>query len=199
MYRTHTCGELKASDEGKRVTLSGWVDRIRDLGGVKFVILRDRYGKTQIVLNPDSPVYEKVSEISREDVIQIEGTVRKRPNEAVTNDLTGEIEVVVERLEILSKSQLPPFYPGDDVSEEVRLKYRYLDLRSARMMNNLIVRHKMTFAARSYLADRGFLEIETPYLTKSTPEGARDFLVPSRLKKGNFYALPQSPQLLNNC
>jgi len=196
MYRTHTCGELKASDEGKQVTLSGWVDRIRDLGGVKFVILRDRYGKTQIVVNPNSPVYDKVNEISREDVIQIEGTVRKRPNEAVTNEATGEIEVVVERLEILSKSQLPPFYPGDDVSEEVRLKYRYLDLRSARMTNNLIVRHKMTFAARSYLADKGFLEIETPYLTKSTPEGARDFLVPSRLKKGNFYALPQSPQLL---
>lgn len=196
MYRTHTCGELKASGEGRQVTLSGWVDRIRDLGGVKFVILRDRYGKTQIVVNPDSPVYDKVNEISREDVIQIEGTVRRRPNEAVTNEPTGEIEVVVERLEILSKSQLPPFYPGDDVSEEVRLKYRYLDLRSARMMNNLIVRHKMTFAARSYLADKGFLEIETPYLTKSTPEGARDFLVPSRLKKGNFYALPQSPQLL---
>ncbi|MEN6590264.1 MAG: aspartate--tRNA ligase [Fervidobacterium sp.] len=196
MYRTHTCGELKATDEGKRVTLSGWVDRIRDLGGVKFVILRDRYGKTQIVANPNSPVYDKVNEISREDVIQIEGTVRKRPNEAVTNEATGEIEVVVEHLEILSKSQLPPFYPGDDVSEEVRLKYRYLDLRSARMTNNLIVRHKMTFAARSYLADKGFLEIETPYLTKSTPEGARDFLVPSRLKKGNFYALPQSPQLL---
>lgn len=195
MYRTCTCGELRTSDEGKVVVLSGWVDRIRDLGGVKFIVLRDRYGKTQVVVNPDSPVYSMVNEISREDVIQIEGTVRKRPQEAVTPEPTGEIEVVANNLKILSKSALPPFYPGDDVSEEMRLKYRYLDIRNQKMMNNLIIRHKLALSTREYLSNQGFLEIETPYLTKSTPEGARDFLVPSRLKKGNFYALPQSPQL----
>lgn len=196
MYRTHTCGELRASDEGKRVVLAGWIERIRDLGGVKFIVLRDRYGRTQIVVNPDSPAYETVAQLSREDVINIEGVVRKRPPEAVTSDLTGEIEVLAEKLNILSKSDLPPFYPGDDVSEEMRLKYRYLDLRTQRMTNNIITRHKLAFAARRYLSENNFLEIETPYLTKSTPEGARDFLVPSRLKKGNFYALPQSPQLM---
>ncbi|MGC8901759.1 MAG: aspartate--tRNA ligase [Fervidobacterium sp.] len=195
MYRTHTCGELKATDEGKVVTLAGWVDRIRDLGGVKFIVLRDRYGKTQIVVNPDSPVYQSVNEISREDVIQIVGAVRKRPPEAVTPEPTGEIEVLASELKLLSKSALPPFYPGDDVSEEMRLKYRYLDIRNPKLMNNLIVRHKLAYATREYLSSKGFLEIETPYLTKSTPEGARDFLVPSRLKKGTFYALPQSPQL----
>lgn len=196
MYRTHTCGELRASDDGKKVTLAGWIDRIRDLGGVKFLVLRDRYGKTQLVYNPDASSEDVVSTLSREDVIQVTGTVRRRPPEAVTNEPTGEIEVFVEELKILSKSALPPFYPGDEVSEELRLKYRYLDLRSPRMLNNLLVRHKMTLAAREYLNSNNFVEIETPYLTKSTPEGARDFLVPSRLKKGNFYALPQSPQLL---
>ncbi|MEN3042794.1 MAG: aspartate--tRNA ligase [Fervidobacterium sp.] len=195
MYRTHTCGELRASEEGKNVVLSGWVDRIRDLGGVKFIVLRDRYGKTQVVVNPDSPVYSVVDEISREDVVQIEGVVRKRPKEAVTSEVTGEIEVLAHSLKILSKSSLPPFYPGDDVSEEVRLRYRYLDIRNQKMLNNLIIRHKLALKTREYLSSQGFLEIETPYLTKSTPEGARDFLVPSRLKKGNFYALPQSPQL----
>ncbi len=195
MYRTHTCGELRGTDEGKKVTLAGWVERIRDLGGVKFIVLRDRYGKTQVVFNPDSPVYPIVNNISREDVIQVEGIVRKRPMEAITSEPTGEIEIVASELKILSKSELPPFYPGDDVSEEVRLKYRYLDIRNPKMMNNLILRHKLAFATREYLSNNNFLEVETPYLTKSTPEGARDFLVPSRLKKGNFYALPQSPQL----
>jgi len=196
MYRTHTCGELRASDDGKKVTLAGWIDRIRDLGGVKFLVLRDRYGKTQLVYNPAASSEDVVSTLSREDVIQVTGTVRRRPPEAITNEPTGEIEVFVEELKVLSKSALPPFYPGDEVSEELRLKYRYLDLRSPRMLNNLLVRHKMTLAAREYLNSNNFVEIETPYLTKSTPEGARDFLVPSRLKKGNFYALPQSPQLL---
>ncbi|ODN31389.1 aspartate--tRNA ligase [Fervidobacterium thailandense] len=196
MYRTHTCGELRVSDDGKRVTLAGWIDRIRDLGGVKFLVLRDRYGKTQLVVNPAVFPQEVISELSREDVVQVTGTVRKRPPEAVTSEPTGEIEVFVEELKILSKSALPPFYPGDDVSEELRLRYRYIDLRSPRMLNNLLVRHKMALAAREYLNSKNFVEIETPYLTKSTPEGARDFLVPSRLKKGNFYALPQSPQLL---
>lgn len=195
MYRTHTCGELRLTDCGKTVTLSGWIDRIRDLGGVKFIVLRDRYGKTQVVVNPDSPVYSLINELSREDVVQVTGNVRERPSEAVTSDLTGEIEVLASDLKILSKSELPPFYPGDDVSEETRLKYRYLDLRSSKMLNNLIIRHTLASKTREYLSNLGFLEIETPYLTKSTPEGARDFLVPSRLKKGNFYALPQSPQL----
>jgi aspartyl-tRNA synthetase len=195
MYRTHNCGELRLKDEGKQVKLAGWVDRIRDLGGVKFIVLRDRYGKTQVVVNPDSPVYSIVNTISREDVINVEGIVRARPNEAVTSEPTGEIEILAEKIEILSKSELPPFYPGDEVSEEMRLKYRYLDLRNPKMANNLIVRHKMAFHAREFLTSKDFLEIETPYLTKSTPEGARDFLVPSRLKKGTFYALPQSPQL----
>ncbi|WP_448375554.1 aspartate--tRNA ligase [Fervidobacterium sp.] len=195
MYRTHTCGELRLANEGKKVILAGWVDRIRDLGGVKFIVLRDRYGKTQIVVNPDSPVYSIVNSISREDVINVEGVVRARPKEAVTSEETGEIEVLAEKIQLLSKSDLPPFYPGDEVSEEMRLKYRYIDLRNPKMAHNLIVRHKMAFHAREYLTKEGFLEIETPYLTKSTPEGARDFLVPSRLKKGNFYALPQSPQL----
>ncbi|MFN3691807.1 MAG: aspartate--tRNA ligase [Fervidobacterium sp.] len=195
MYRTHTCGELRVEDCGKIVTLSGWVDRIRDLGGVKFIVLRDRYGKTQVVVNPDSPVYNLVNNISREDVIQIVGEVRKRPEEAVTSEPTGSIEVVAKNLNILSKSELPPFYPDDDVSEEMRLKYRYIDIRSSKMTNNLIIRHTLANKTREYLSNLGFVEIETPYLTKSTPEGARDFLVPSRIKKGNFYALPQSPQL----
>lgn len=195
MYRTHTCGELRVEDCGKIVTLSGWVDRIRDLGGVRFIVLRDRYGKTQIVVNPDSPVYNLVNNISREDVIQIVGEVRKRPEEAVTSEPTGSIEVVAKDLNILSKSELPPFYPDDDVSEEIRLKYRYIDIRSSKMTNNLIIRHTLANKTREYLSNLGFVEIETPYLTKSTPEGARDFLVPSRIKKGNFYALPQSPQL----
>ncbi|WP_448378363.1 aspartate--tRNA ligase [Fervidobacterium sp.] len=195
MYRTHNCGELRLEDEGKQVKLAGWVDRVRDLGGVKFIVLRDRYGKTQVVVNPDSPVYSIVNTISREDVINVEGIVRARPKEAMTSEPTGEIEILAEKIEILSKSELPPFYPGDEVSEEMRLKYRYLDLRNPKMANNLIVRHKMAFHAREFLTSKDFLEIETPYLTKSTPEGARDFLVPSRLKKGTFYALPQSPQL----
>lgn len=195
MYRTHTCGELRGKDEGKRVTLAGWVDRIRDLGGVKFLVLRDRYGKTQCVVNPSSPAYGKVSEISREYVVKVEGTVVRRPTDTVTDEPTGEVEVAVDNIEVLSKSALPPFYPGENVSEELRLRYRYIDLRSPRMTHHIVVRHKMALAARKFLAENGFLEIETPFLTKSTPEGARDFLVPSRLKRGSFYALPQSPQL----
>lgn len=195
LYRTHTCGELDIKDVGKKVVLSGWVDRIRDLGGIKFIILRDRYGVTQVVVNPESPAYEISQQIGREWVIQIEGTVSERPESTKTETQTGEIEVIVEKITVLSKAELPPFYPGDKVSEDLRLKYRYLDLRDKNMNKNLIIRHKMAQAAREFLNKHGFLEIETPYLTKSTPEGARDFLVPSRLQKGKFYALPQSPQL----
>lgn len=195
LYRTHTCGELRKKDTNKVVTLAGWVDRIRDLGGIKFIILRDRYGITQVVVNPDSPAYAVAQEIGREYVIQVVGEVKERPDETKTNFSTGEIEVYASSIKILSETKLPPFYPGDNVSEELRLKYRYIDLRSEKMKNNLILRHKMAQAAREFLNNNGFIEIETPYLTKSTPEGARDFLVPSRMQKGKFYALPQSPQL----
>ncbi|WP_073071588.1 aspartate--tRNA ligase [Thermosipho atlanticus] len=195
MFRTHNCNELTKSDVGKEVVLAGWVERIRDLGGIKFIVLRDRYGTTQVVVNPSSSAYSIAQEISREYVVQIKGEVRERPEETKTNSPTGEIEVYASSIKILSESKLPPFYPGDSVSEELRLKYRYIDLRSDKMQQNIILRHKMAQAAREFLNKHGFLEIETPYLTKSTPEGARDFLVPSRLQKGKFYALPQSPQL----
>ncbi|MCD6448926.1 MAG: aspartate--tRNA ligase [Thermotogaceae bacterium] len=196
MYRSHTCGELTAKDIGKSVVLSGWVDRIRDLGGIKFIILRDRYGKTQIVVTPESEAYKIAEELNREDVVKITGKVEKRPQDTVNPDMkTGEIEVFVDEMEVLSEAKLPPFYPGDNVREEVRLKYRYLDIRGGRVLRNLEVRHKVTQVVRRYLDSHNFIEVETPFLTKSTPEGARDFLVPSRLKPGTFYALPQSPQL----
>ena len=196
MYRSHTCGELTAKDVGKKVILSGWVDRIRDLGGIKFIILRDRYGKTQIVVTPDSKAYKTAEKLNREDVVKIKGRVEKRPQDTINPNMkTGEIEVFVDEMEVLSEAKLPPFYPGDNVREEVRLKYRYLDIRGGRVLRNLEVRHKVTQVVRKYLDSHNFIEVETPYLTKSTPEGARDFLVPSRLKPGTFYALPQSPQL----
>ncbi|KAF2957888.1 aspartyl-tRNA synthetase [Thermotoga sp. Ku-13t] len=194
MLRTHTCGELRIGDVGKRVKLAGWVDRIRDLGGVKFVMLRDRYGQTQIVLSKDFDL-----DLKREAVISVEGVVRERPKDTINRELpTGEIEVIAERIEILSSPEKElPFYPGESTlpSEEVRLKYRYIDLRRKEMMNRIITRHRVAQVVRQYLSSLGFIEVETPFLTKSTPEGARDFLVPSRLKPGTFYALPQSPQL----
>lgn len=194
MLRTHTCGELRLSDVGKRVVLAGWVDRIRDLGGVKFVMLRDRYGQTQIVLSRDFNL-----DLKRESVIRVEGTVKARPEDTVNKELpTGEIELIAECVEILSSPEKElPFYPGEPTlpSEDVRLKYRYIDLRRREMMERIITRHKVAQAVRQYLSSQGFVEVETPFLTKSTPEGARDFLVPSRLKPGTFYALPQSPQL----
>ncbi|PLV60171.1 aspartate--tRNA ligase [Thermotoga sp. KOL6] len=196
MLRTHTCGELRVRDEGKHVKLCGWVDRIRDLGGVRFVDLRDRYGETQIVCDVNSKAYEVIDDLTRESVILVEGTVRKRPKGTENPNIsTGEIEVVAEKIEILSAAQPLPFYPNENPKEEMRLKYRYIDLRSKRMQNNIILRYKVTRTIRNYFDELGFLEIETPFLTKSTPEGARDFLVPSRLRPGKFYALPQSPQL----
>ncbi|QTA38951.1 aspartate--tRNA ligase [Thermosipho ferrireducens] len=195
MYRTHTCGELRSTHVGEIVEIAGWVERIRDLGGIKFIILRDRYGIVQVVVTPESEAYSPALEIGREWVIKVKGVVKKRPEETITETPTGEIEVYAENLEILSKAALPPFYPGEKVSEDLKLKYRYIDLRSENMRRNIVLRHKMAQAAREFLNSHGFIEIETPDLTKSTPEGARDFLVPSRLQKGKFYALPQSPQL----
>ncbi|WP_041081705.1 aspartate--tRNA ligase [Thermotoga profunda] len=194
MLRTHTCGELRIQDVGKKVVLAGWVDRIRDLGGVKFIMLRDRYGLTQVVLSSDNH-----ADLRRESVVQVEGVVRERPKETINKDLaTGEVEVVAEKIIVLSSPLKDlPFYPGETKlpSEDVRLKYRYIDLRRKEAMDKIIIRHKVAQAVRNYLTSQGFVEVETPFLTKSTPEGARDFLVPSRLKPGTFYALPQSPQL----
>ena len=199
MLRTHNCGELRINDVGKKVTLAGWVDKIRDLGGIRFLILRDRYGYTQVVPGDNEKVAETLRKLKPEYVIRVSGTVRKRPDEAVRTDIpTGQVEIVADEIEILSEAQTPPIYTDrdDDTSEELRLKYRYLDLRKPRMQHNIIMRHRIVQTIREYLNKNGFLEIETPMLMKSTPEGARDFIVPSRLRPGKFYALPQSPQLL---
>lgn len=198
--RTHTCGELNENDIDKIVILNGWIDRIRDLGGIIFVLIRDRYGKTQAVFDSsdNNTLYQKALKLKNEYVVSIQGKVRVRPEKDKNpNMLTGSVEVLATNLEILSESDTPPIYVNieEDISENLRLKYRYLDLRKERMQRNLILRHKVMKITRDTLSAEGFLEIETPYLTKSTPEGARDFLVPSRLKPGNFYALPQSPQL----
>lgn len=199
LLRTHNCGELRLQHEGMKVVLAGWVHALRDLGGIRFLLLRDRYGLTQIVPGDDPSVKEAFDQLGSEYVIRVEGTVRKRPKEAVRRDLpTGEIEVVAHRVEVLSEAEPPPIYVDRDeeTSEELRLRYRYLDLRKLRMTRNIVMRHRIVQAVREYLNARDFIEIETPILIKSTPEGARDFVVPSRLKKGKFYALPQSPQLL---
>ena len=200
LKRSHTCGELNAGYEGKEVILNGWVHIIRDLGGIKFILLRDRYGKTQVSFDPNEnkELYDKALKLGNEYTVAIKGIVRKRPEDAINPNMkTGEIEIAATELEILSESDTPPIYVNKDeeVSENLRLKYRYLDLRKEKMQKNLIIRHKFMQASRQYLSDNGYLEIETPFLTKSTPEGARDFVVPSRIKKGNFYALPQSPQI----
>ncbi|WGS64549.1 aspartate--tRNA ligase [Marinitoga aeolica] len=199
LKRTHKCGELNSKNIGKTVILNGWVERIRDLGGIKFGLLRDRYGKIQFVIDPENKkIYDIAKEVGNEYVIAIKGKIRKRPEDAINKNMkTGEIEILVEDLEILSESETPPIYVNKDeeTSENLRLKYRYLDLRKDKMKNNLLLRHKALQITRQYFSENDFMEIETPYLTKSTPEGARDFLVPSRLKPGSFYALPQSPQL----
>lgn len=200
MNRTHTCGDIRKEDTGNTVLLNGWVHRKRDHGGISFINLRDRYGLTQVVVDEDSPAELKniSSELKMEYCIAIEGIVRSRPESMINPDMTtGEIEVVAKKIRILSTSDTLPFVIDEktNASEELRLKYRYLDLRSNAMQKHLILRSKVTFATREYLTKKDFLEIETPTFIKSTPEGARDYLVPSRLYPGNFYALPQSPQL----
>lgn len=198
MQRTHTCGELREVNIGEEVLLVGWVRRLRDLGGLLFLDIRDRYGQTQIVFEPDSPIFSEAKKLSQQDVILVKGKVRERPKDQINLELpTGGIEVLASHLEILNKSK-PPSFPVEDkisVNEVTRLKYRFLDLRRPRMQKLIELRHKAALAVRNYLSSNGFLEIETPFLTKSTPEGARDFLVPSTLQPGKFYALPQSPQL----
>jgi aspartyl-tRNA synthetase len=200
MRRTHTCCELGADDVGKEVVLMGWVQRRRDHGGVIFIDLRDREGITQVVFNPDvnKTVHEKAHVIRSEYVLGVRGTVDNRPEGMINSKLkTGEIEVLVTELKILNAAQTPPFLIEDkiDVSETIRLKYRHLDLRRPRLQRNFILRHKASASLRNYLNHSEFLEIETPVLTRSTPEGARDYLVPSRVNPGQFYALPQSPQI----
>ncbi|MCL6274463.1 aspartate--tRNA ligase [Muricauda sp. 2012CJ35-5] len=198
MYRSTTCGALRASNIDSEVILSGWVQKVRDKGFVVWVDLRDRYGITQLVLDQDrtaKDLLEKAKELGRETVIQVKGQVIERASKNA-NIPTGDIEVLVHELHILNESILPPFTIEDetDGGEDLRMKYRYLDIRRNPVKDNLIFRHKVTMEVRKYLSDQGFIEVETPYLIKSTPEGARDFLVPSRMNEGQFYALPQSPQ-----
>ena len=198
MYRTHHCGELRASHINKKVTLSGWVQKSRDKGFVAWVDLRDRYGITQLVFDADrtdEKLMEVARNLGREYVIQVTGTVIERASKN-PNIETGDIEILVESLKILNQANVPPFTIEDqtDGGEELRMKYRYLDIRRNPVKNNLIFRHKVTQEVRNYLSSIDFIEIETPYLIKSTPEGARDFVVPSRMNEGQFYALPQSPQ-----
>jgi len=200
LRRTHTCGELRAKDAGSRALLMGWVHRRRDLGGVIFIHLRDRDGVTQIVFHNDvdQEVHARAEMARSEYVIAVEGKVAPRTADTVNANLsTGEVEVVAEKIWILNESRTPPFPMEDhvDVSEDARLKFRYVDLRRPRMQRNIILRSQISFAVREYLSSRGFLEIETPFMTRSTPEGARDYLVPSRVQPGTFYALPQSPQI----
>jgi aspartyl-tRNA synthetase len=199
MYRTHTCGELRGTDDGQTVTLAGWVARVRDLGGVIFLTLRDRYGKTQLVFDPEdnAELAEQAKRLRAEWVLRVEGTVRKRPDDMINAKMpTGEMEIVVTSLEKLAMPDTPPLLPEDEFepSEEHRLRWRFLDLRRQRMQRNLAKRHELLQITRRYYSDQGFMEIETPLLTRSTPEGARDFVVPSRLHHGQWYALPQSPQ-----
>jgi aspartyl-tRNA synthetase len=202
MYKTHTCGELRASHAGQTVTLAGWVHRRRDHGGVVFLDLRDRFGLVQVVINPDLPkeTLDLVANVRSEWVLQITGTVQKRPEGMVNPKLsTGEIEIIATEVKVLNAAKPLPFVLTEEdklPDENMRLKYRYLDLRREKMRNNLELRHKVVRFIRNYLDSKGFLEVETPILFKTTPEGARDYLVPSRLHPGQFYALPQSPQQL---
>ena len=201
MLKTHTCGQLRTEDVGQEVTLAGWVNRRRDHGGLIFIDLRDREGMTQVVFNPDiSPSAHWVAAQTRvEYVLQVKGKVHRRPKGMENPQLaTGEIEVIADFAQILSPSQTPPFYINKEaeVDEALRLRYRYLDLRRPRMQRNIILRHWVVKFIRDFLDERGFVEIETPLLIKSTPEGARDYVVPSRVHPGKFYALPQSPQQL---
>lgn len=199
MYRSHTCGELRISDVNKQVTLAGWVQRSRKMGGMTFIDLRDRYGITQLVFNEEvnAELCERANRLGREFVIQVKGTVNERfsKNQHIP---TGDIEIIVSELDVLNSSLTPPFTieENTDGGDDIRRKYRYLDLRRANVRSNLELRHKMTIEVRKYLDSQGFIEVETPILVGSTPEGARDFVVPSRMNPGQFYALPQSPQTL---
>jgi aspartyl-tRNA synthetase len=200
MRRTHHCWEIDAGDVDQEVVLMGWVHRRRDHGGVIFVDLRDREGITQVVFNPavDPEIHARAHAIRNEYVLAVRGKVEKRPADMINSKLkTGEIEVAVTEFKLLNEAKTPPFLIEDDIdaSETIRLRYRHLDLRRPQMQKNLILRHRATAAVRSYLNQHGFLDLETPFLTRSTPEGARDYLVPSRVNPGQFYALPQSPQL----
>jgi len=199
LTRTHTCGALRADHVGAAVVLLGWVHRVRDLGGLLFIDLRDREGVTQVVFHPDdAAMMARAKRLRSEFVVGVTGTVRRRSTDTVNEKIpTGQVEVVVERLAVLNEARTPPFPIADEtpVSEDVRLRYRYLDLRRPRLQQNLILRHRVTAAVRRFFDAQGFLEIETPILTRSTPEGARDYLVPSRVHAGEFFALPQSPQL----
>ncbi len=199
MYRTNTCGELNISHAGKEVILCGWIQKSRDLGWMTFIDLRDRYGITQLVFNMEtnSELCEKARKLGREFVVQATGQVRERSNKNLKIP-TGEIELDVKDLKVLTRSELPPFTIEDesDGGEELRMKYRYLDLRRSPVKNNIILRHRVAQEVRKYMDSEGFIEVETPVLIKSTPEGARDFIVPSRMQPGTFYALPQSPQTL---
>ena len=200
LQRTHKCGALRAVDAGKKAVLMGWVNRRRDLGNLIFIDLRDRTGVTQVVCNKELnvPAHGKAETLRNEYVVAAIGMVKQRdPSTFNKNIPTGEVELVVEELRILNESKQPPFLPSDTIlpNEEMRLKYRYIDLRRDAMQFNIEMRHRVTKAIRDYLSEQGFMEIETPFMTRSTPEGARDYLVPSRVQPGTFYALPQSPQL----
>ncbi len=199
MYRTHTCGELNIDFAGKEVTLCGWVQKSRDLGGMTFTDLRDRYGITQLVFNMEtnSELCAQARKLGREYVVQVHGRVMERSNKNPKMP-TGDIEIIVNELKVLNPSELPPFTIEEetDGGDELRMKYRYLDLRRAPVRNNIILRHRVAQEVRKYMDSEGFVEVETPVLIKSTPEGARDFVVPSRMQPGTFYALPQSPQTL---
>lgn len=199
MYRTHTCGQLRITDAGAEVTLAGWVQRTRKMGGMTFVDLRDRYGITQLVFNEeqDAALCAEANKLGREYVIQVTGTVNERYSKNA-NMPTGDIEIIVSKLNVLNLSDTPPFTIEDnsDGGDDIRMKYRYLDIRRNPVRQNLELRHRMCIEVRNYLSNLGFLEIETPILIGSTPEGARDFVVPSRMNQGQFYALPQSPQTL---
>ena len=197
--RTHTCGQLRTADIGTVVTLNGWVDTRRDLGGVIFIDMRDRYGKTQVVFYPQhsASAHAAAKQLRSEFVISVTGTVERRPEGTANPDLvTGEIDLRAGELAILSESEPPPFPVNDETEagEELRLKYRFIDLRRPALQRTLMFRHRMYQITHEYFDRRGFIEIETPVLMRSTPEGARDYLVPSRLHPGKFYALPQSPQ-----
>ena len=198
MYRSHNCGELRIDDVNKEVTLSGWVQRIKDRGVLNWVVIRDRYGITQLLFDEErtpKDLLEKSKSLGREFVIQVKGTVIERESKT-KNMATGDIEVLVKELEILNKAKTPPFTIEDetDGGEELRMQYRYLDIRRNPVKNSLMFRHQVAMEVRKFLSEKGFIEVETPYLIKSTPEGARDFVVPSRMNEGQFYALPQSPQ-----